>query len=488
MMLPIDALTASPLNPRGPVLEDDDLRDLATSLKSHGLIQALTVREARPGAGIYEVVCGHRRLAAARLAGLRELECKVLVISDAQALEIMLVENSARRDVPPLQEADALATLVKMGQDPAALADRLGHSRKWVRDRLALGRLDEACRRALDEGQIGLRSAVALALLPEETMAKVGEHLQMRLEAGPTTHDTVLNLISMENHALTTAPWGALESLGGRRACARCPSRSDAQPDLWEGRWQRGAYCLDGACWRAKMDALAEGAERVKGYVDKAGRAAGVNRCSQLLDGSTTLAQVLPATLPRKIYDGGVVMVDRQAAASHLRSIGFEDDALAIEDEGRLWQPQPRQAEAKADAARKASKAALDAALVELGEAQERALAGRSYGPGYAHGELELMPGGGHEGRSYLSIRLLAKAAMQSFGSHAVSQLCARHEGATPEQLLREQPACVLVELLCEASVRTADWKGALEASDPMILLMHQLGVQRPEHLKVEGP
>lgn len=198
MLIRLDRLSASPLNPRGPVVEDDDLRDLAASLKSHGLIQPLTVRplghlqvgENSRRIDKYEVVCGHRRLAAAQLAGLAEVECKVVNIGDAEALEIMLVENSARRDVPPMQEADALQRLVGMGKDPAELAERLGRSRKWVRDRMVLGRLPVEARAALDDGRIGLRTAVVIGSLPEET-AKARDAGSLRTALQPSGNSFV---------------------------------------------------------------------------------------------------------------------------------------------------------------------------------------------------------------------------------------------------------------------------------------------------------
>lgn len=367
MLIRLDRLSASPLNPRGPVVEDDDLRDLAASLKSHGLIQPLTVRELRRGMGLFEVVCGHRRLAAASLAGLAEVECTVVSIGDAEALEIMLVENSARRDVPPTQEADALQRLVGMGKDPAELAERLGRSRKWVRDRMILGRLPAEARAALDDGRIGLRTAVVIGSLPEETAKAVAGRLGGDQRC---SHETVLSWVGWASRRLLVAPWGETEELGPR-ACRGCQHRSDAQPDLWADLISsHGETCLDAACWQAKVDELKRrAATTVKGHVTPRARASGVDRAAKLSDG-TSLASVLPDDIAMTAFENGpyqAFLVDVDAAAAHLRSIGLAEDAKAIEDECRLWEYGPR-AEATAPAPRTVfpTNKEIDAAMAAL--------------------------------------------------------------------------------------------------------------------------
>lgn len=368
MLIRLDRLSASPLNPRGPVVEDDDLRDLAASLQSHGLIQPLTVRPlGHLQVDKYEVVCGHRRLAAAQLAGLAEVECKVVTIGDAEALEIMLVENSARRDVPPMQEADALQRLVGMGKDPAELAERLGRSRKWVRDRMVLGRLPVEARAALDDGRIGLRTAVVIGSLPEETAKAVAGRL---VGDHRCSHETVLSWVGWASRRLLVAPWGETEELGPR-ACRGCQHRSDAQPDLWADLISsHGETCLDAACWQAKVAVLKRrAATTVKGPVTPLARASGVDRAARLSDG-TSLASVLPADIAMTAFENGpyqTFLVDVDAAAAHLRSIGLVEDAQAIEDECRLWEPSPR-TEAPAPASRTVfpTNKEIDAAMAAL--------------------------------------------------------------------------------------------------------------------------
>lgn len=353
MLIKIDRLLPSPLNPRGPVVEDDELRDLATSLKSHGLLQGLTVRpqghlqagEKSRRIDKYEVVCGHRRLAAARLAGLAEVECKVVTIGDAEALEIMLVENSARRDVPPLQEAAALRQLIGMGGDPAALAERLGRSRKWVRDRLALSSLVEAFRDRLEQGFIGLGSAVAMALLPEATQMRLVERFKYNQTI---SHREVVATILAEGCRLERAPWGMNDEISDLVECACCPSRSDRQPDLWGATGD--AKCLNATCWDAKREAWLEqikarGGMVVEGYPPANEETV---ELSELVDegeaGETRLAAAggrertfreLLHDVPLTVYVTPHAIFQRAEAASvaaGLRALGMTDAAEDIDN------------------------------------------------------------------------------------------------------------------------------------------------------------
>jgi ParB family chromosome partitioning protein len=110
---PIDALRPNALNPRGD-LHPAGLEELADSIRAQGVLQPLLVT---PGG---EVVAGHRRLAAARLAGLSEVPVIVRDLDGVQQQEIMLVENLQRQDLSCVEEARAYRRLPHHGPDRAS--------------------------------------------------------------------------------------------------------------------------------------------------------------------------------------------------------------------------------------------------------------------------------------------------------------------------------------------------------------------------------
>src|SRR6202008_427194 len=106
--LPIDAITPNPKQPRKS-FDDKALWDLSESLKQSGLLQPVVVR--RVGEG-YQLVVGERRWRAAKMAGIERIPAIVREASDAQSLELALVENLLREDLNPMEEAEAYQRLL----------------------------------------------------------------------------------------------------------------------------------------------------------------------------------------------------------------------------------------------------------------------------------------------------------------------------------------------------------------------------------------
>lgn len=133
-MLRLDQLEPHPENVREHLV---DLDDLAASIRTHGLLQPIVVEPCGPGR--YRLIAGHRRTAAARLAGMVTVPSVIrddLLPEDVVAS--MLVENMQRAALTPLEEARALGRLREMGCDQADLARRVGKSVPWVSSRLML--------------------------------------------------------------------------------------------------------------------------------------------------------------------------------------------------------------------------------------------------------------------------------------------------------------------------------------------------------------
>ena len=104
---PIEFIRANPRNPRRN-FSDDELDELATSIKERGIIQPIVVRALKGAADQFEIIAGERRWRAAQRAGLHEVPIVAVEVTDAEALELAIIENVQRADLNPLEEARAI--------------------------------------------------------------------------------------------------------------------------------------------------------------------------------------------------------------------------------------------------------------------------------------------------------------------------------------------------------------------------------------------
>ena len=165
-------------NPQQPRRSFDEaaLRELADSIRAYGILQPLTVR--RVGSG-YQLVAGERRMRAARIAGLREVPCLVAQVDEQDAGMLALIENLQRRDLDYMEEAAAIARLLRRyGLSQQQAAEKLGRSQSAVANKLRLLRLEEPVAEALHHYGLTERHARALLRLedPEQRLAAV-EHI-----------------------------------------------------------------------------------------------------------------------------------------------------------------------------------------------------------------------------------------------------------------------------------------------------------------------
>ena len=151
----IASLRPNPLNPRAEI-EGAGLEELAESIRAQGVLQPLLVT---PG-GV--VVAGHRRLAAARQAGLSEVPVVVRDLGQDQQQEIMLVENLQRQDLSPVEEARAYRRLLDSGHTIAQLARSIGVPAARINARLVLLKLDEQVQWMFHRGDLPLTLAPVL--------------------------------------------------------------------------------------------------------------------------------------------------------------------------------------------------------------------------------------------------------------------------------------------------------------------------------------
>jgi ParB family chromosome partitioning protein len=162
--LSIDALQPGRYQPRTR-MDPEALAELASSIKSQGVMQPILVRPLE--AGRYEILAGERRWRAARMAGLTEVPALVREVPDRHALAIALIENLQREDLNPLEEATGVKRLIdEFGMTHVEAAEVLGRSRTAVTNALRLLELAPPVQELLREGKLDMGHARALLALP----------------------------------------------------------------------------------------------------------------------------------------------------------------------------------------------------------------------------------------------------------------------------------------------------------------------------------
>jgi len=162
--IPISKITPDPKQPRKN-FKPEDLDQLASSIKEHGILQPLLVMEKSDGG--YDLVAGERRLRAAQLAGLVTVPALIKHWPDQQKLEVSLIENIQRTDLNPLEEAFAYKRLMdEFGLTQQQVSERVGKSRPAVANAVRLLELPSQVHNALVEGKINSSQARALLSLP----------------------------------------------------------------------------------------------------------------------------------------------------------------------------------------------------------------------------------------------------------------------------------------------------------------------------------
>jgi ParB family chromosome partitioning protein len=161
----LDAIAPNPRQPRRH-FDQEALQALADSIKHRGVLQPPVVREL--GDDRYELVAGERRCRAARLAGLKEVDALIKAVDDDGQLELAVLENTAREDLSPVDEARAYASLIEdLGLTQDALGQRVGRSRAAIANHLRLLDLPDEVLDLLDTGALTFAHGRALLLCDE---------------------------------------------------------------------------------------------------------------------------------------------------------------------------------------------------------------------------------------------------------------------------------------------------------------------------------
>ncbi|WP_418136175.1 ParB/RepB/Spo0J family partition protein [Agrobacterium sp. El2ro-1b] len=158
--IPIEFIARSHRNPRRH-FDENELQDLAASIRQHGIVQPVVVRTV--GVNRYEIIAGERRWRAAQLAGFTDVPVIVRDVDDRTALELAIVENVQRSDLNPLEEAMGYEQLIaEHGYTQNDLGEIIGKSRSHVANSLRLLKLPDPVRDMLADGSLSAGHARAL--------------------------------------------------------------------------------------------------------------------------------------------------------------------------------------------------------------------------------------------------------------------------------------------------------------------------------------
>ena len=171
---PLDRLEPNPFQPRGTI-QDDDLAELAASIREQGLLQPILIRTHPSKPGVFQIIAGERRWRAAKLAGLTAIPSFVRDLPDQAASAAALVENLQRQDLNPIEEAEGYKRLIEsFDLTQEALATAIGKSRSHVANLLRLLQLPDTVLQHVRSGHLSAGHArAALATENPEAAAEM---------------------------------------------------------------------------------------------------------------------------------------------------------------------------------------------------------------------------------------------------------------------------------------------------------------------------
>lgn len=252
--LSVGALQPSPTNPRKNL---GDITELVESVRTKGLIEPIVARPLN-GRGTCEIVCGHRRAAAAKAAGLATVPVLVRELNDDQVLDLQLAENIDRADLSPLEEAEAYALRLERGQSVQHVADRIGRTPAYVAQRLKLLELPQEAREALASGELTLGVAQLIARIPNPKLQKeaLNEFGPNPLEGCAGVREAREGIEHRYMLRLAEAQFDTADAtlVPAAGPCTTCQKRTGNQTELFADVASPD-LCTDPPCHKKKVDA-----------------------------------------------------------------------------------------------------------------------------------------------------------------------------------------------------------------------------------------
>lgn len=253
-LLKLHELHESPSNPR-KAFDDVDLEELAASIKEVGLLQPIVVR---PNSKGFEIVCGHRRFRACKIAQKQNIPSIIRTdLTDDQALELQITENLQRKDVHPLEEAVAFERLQKeRNYSITEIAARVGKSEKYVVQRMVLNQLIPEIQPVFYAEKLTMHESFLLA---RHTSADQKMYFESALKNWQDDRFQLYTKVeySMKRlmHLLDSAPFDRedAELVKAAGPCTSCPKNTACNTLLFPDHAE-SSQCMDGSCFDMKVN------------------------------------------------------------------------------------------------------------------------------------------------------------------------------------------------------------------------------------------
>lgn len=201
LLIPNEIIYPNPNQPRR-AFNQEELVNLAISIRMNGILQPITVRETEKG---YEVVSGERRLRASRLAGLLSVPCIVIDVSNFKSAIYALIENLQRQNLGYFEEAAAIEKLMRdFGLSQDEVAKQLGKAPSTVSNKLRLLALPDEIKEKLCENGLSERHARALLRLPGEKIEQAVEKIIEKRLNVTQTEEYIEELLTEKSNKRTT--------------------------------------------------------------------------------------------------------------------------------------------------------------------------------------------------------------------------------------------------------------------------------------------
>ena len=249
-MVHITMIEPDPNQPRKHI-DEDKLAELRESIRTRGVLQPILVRPHESNVG-YMVVCGERRYTAFKQLWQTDttqclIPCIVREMTDAEALELQIIENLHRNDITPIEEALAYKQVMTSGNVTAeALADKIGKTKKYIHQRLSLLNLIQELQYMVDGGDLTIGKALKLARVPEALQRELLDTDQL---------DDIEYVLRNEVNKLANASFDAADHnlLPGVGSCLSCPFNSGNKPMLFDDLSE--PVCTNSSCFGKKHEA-----------------------------------------------------------------------------------------------------------------------------------------------------------------------------------------------------------------------------------------
>lgn len=256
-------IRSSELNPR-KTFDENSIAELSKSITEVGILQPIILRLShfKKGLESYELVCGERRWRAAKQVGLERVPAIVRELKDQEALDLMITENLQRKDVSPLEEAEAFQNLITHRKyDIATLVSRFGKSEYYIRHRLKLNDLIPEFKNLLNQDVIGLGHATEICKLQAKDQKELynnsysEESRSKHWWTGFTIKQLKSNIEREFTLKLEEAPFSLDDKTLDKKAgpCTTCPKNTASNLILFPDSPSTGV-CLDRSCFKRKSD------------------------------------------------------------------------------------------------------------------------------------------------------------------------------------------------------------------------------------------